>query len=38
MKNLKALSKEELKSLAPSIFNHTVDAKLTEKYVHIPTN
>jgi len=38
MKNLKALSREELQSLAPSIFNHTVDAKLTEKYVHIPTN
>jgi hypothetical protein len=38
MKNLKALSREELKSLAPSIFNHTVGSKLTEKYVHIPTD
>ena len=38
MKNLKALSREELQSLAPSIFNHTVGSKLTEKYVHIPTD
>jgi hypothetical protein len=38
MKSLKALSREELKSLAPSIFNHTVGTKLTEKYVHIPTD
>ena len=38
MKSLKALSREELKSLAPSIFNHTVGSKLTDKYVHIPTD
>lgn len=38
MKNLKALSREELKSLAPSIFNHTIGARLTEKYIHIPTD
>ena len=38
MKNLKALSREDLQSLAPSIFNHKVGSKLTEKYVHIPTD
>lgn len=38
MKNLKALSREELKSLAPSVFNHTVKEGLTDKYVHIPTD
>lgn len=38
MKSLKALSKEELKSLAPSIFNHVVKSGLTDKYVHIPTD
>ena len=38
MKSLKALSREELKSLTPSIFNHTVGSKLTDKYVHIPTD
>jgi len=38
MKTLKVLSREELKSLAPSIFNHKVGSKLTDKYVHIPTD
>lgn len=38
MKSLKVLSREELKSLAPSIFNHKVGSKLTNKYVHIPTD
>jgi hypothetical protein len=38
MKNLKALSKEELKSVAPQVFNHKVSSKLTDKYVHIPTD
>jgi len=38
MKTLKALSKEELKSLAPQVFNHKVSSKLTDKYVHIPTD
>ena len=37
-KDIRALSKEELKSLAPQVFNHQVNSKLTDKYVHIPTN
>ena len=36
--SLKALSREELTELAPSIFNHTVKQGLTDKYVHIPTD
>ena len=36
--SLKALSKEELKSLAPQTFNHVVSSNLTSKYVHIPTD
>ena len=36
--SLKALSKEELKSLAPQTFNHVVSSNLTNKYVHIPTD
>lgn len=35
---LKALSKEELKRLAPQTFNHVVSSNLTNKYVHIPTD
>jgi len=38
MKSLKALSSQELQQLAPSIFNHTVGTKLTDKYIHIPTD
>lgn len=38
MKNLKALSREGLNSLAPSIFNYTVKEGLTDKYIHIPTD
>ena len=38
MTQLKKLSKEELKSLAPQVFNHQVSSKLTDKYVHIPTD
>ena len=38
MKNLKGLSRENLESLAPSIFNHVIKEGLTEKYVHIPTD
>jgi hypothetical protein len=36
--SLKALSREDLTALAPSIFNHTVKQGLTDKYVHIPTD
>jgi hypothetical protein len=36
--NLKALSKEELATLAPQTFNHIVSSNLTNKYVHIPTD
>jgi hypothetical protein len=36
--SLKALSREDLTALAPSIFNHTVKPGLTDKYVHIPTD
>lgn len=36
--SLKALSKEELKLLAPQTFNHVVSSNLTSKYVHIPTD
>jgi hypothetical protein len=35
---MKALSREDLKRLAPQTFNHKVSAKLTSKYVHIPTD
>lgn len=38
MKNLKALSREDLRRLAPQVFNHQVSSKLTDKYVHIPTD
>ena len=38
MENLKALSREDLKRLAPQVFNHQVSPKLTDKYVHIPTD
>jgi hypothetical protein len=38
MKQLTKLSKEELKNLAPQVFNHQVSSKLTDKYVHIPTD
>jgi hypothetical protein len=38
MKSLKALSREELQSSAPSVFNHTIKQGLTDKYVHIPTD
>jgi hypothetical protein len=38
MTQLKKLSREELKSLAPQVFNHQVSSKLTDKYVHIPTD
>ncbi len=36
--SLKALLREDLTALAPSIFNHTVKQGLTDKYVHIPTD
>lgn len=38
MKGLKALSREDLARLAPQTFNHKVSGKLTDKYVHIPTD
>lgn len=38
MENLKALSREDLRRLAPQVFNHQVSPKLTDKYVHIPTD
>lgn len=38
MTHLQKLSKEDLQRLAPQVFNHQISSKLTDKYVHIPTD
>jgi hypothetical protein len=34
---MKALTNDELRSLAPQVFTETPSSKVSSKYVHIPT-